>query len=406
MDMIETVRTAVSALNANRFRSALMLIGMIIGVMAVIVVVAIGNAGQKKIEKELETFGVNSMWVWRDGDDRKFNYDGLNTSNNEITNEDVKVLASRDSLVRNVAPCYLTYTNVSVGKKTKEFRLLGTDRNFYYSNNESMSSGRFLNDLDVLKQRNVVVLSSGTKTDLFGADDAVGKTVRINGGVFTVIGVLVKKDRAFIETIQAAGGQMGQDVYIPISIVQGWNKTKNIMYFQATSASNNIPSTLDQVNEILMRRHHNKSKFAMEGMNKYFEISGRIMGILSFVLGVIAGISLLVGGLGIMNVMLISVTERTREIGIRKSVGATELDIILQFLVESVVISFAGGFVGISLGLLIISAIVILTGAGNIISFRPIFAAFSVSFIIGILAGIYPAIQAAKLDPIAALRYE
>ncbi|MFC1571317.1 ABC transporter permease [Candidatus Margulisiibacteriota bacterium] len=406
MDLIEIGKTAVASLTANKLRSSLMLLGVVIGVAAVIIVVAIGTAGQKRIERELETFGVNSIWIWRDWENRADSNENFVSSNNEITNDDVKAITAQTSLVRHVTPCYFDFSEISYERETKRVRLLGTIHNYLYSNNETPLAGRFLTELDVAKQRRVAVLSEGLKQDLFKNVNPVGKSVRINNEKFIIVGVLEKKDRAILETIHAVGSQGGDDVYLPISVMQHWYGTKNVSYLQAHAVKQNSRLVLEQLKDVLNRRHRRPIEFTTESMQKYLETSRTILGILSLVFGLIASISLLVGGLGIMNIMLISVTERTREIGIRKAVGATEKDIVSQFLTESALISLVGGSIGIFLGVAGVFIAGQLAGVGNIFSWQPIVIAFGTSALVGILAGLYPANYAANLDPIAALRYE
>ena len=407
MDLIETGKTAASSLAGNKLRSILMLLGMIIGVAAVIIVVAIGTVGQRKVEKELETFGINSIWMWRDSEDRKSANENTLSSGNEISNEDIKAISLQYSdLIHNATPNYVIFKDVNFGKKTREIELVGTTPNFQSANNEKLSSGRFLTEIDIAFQRRVAVLSSETKKEFYEGINPVGRFIRINDEKFKIIGALEKKDRAFLELINSVGGQMGRNIYIPISILQCWDKTKNISYFQAQVIPKKSEWVLEQLKETLGRRHRFKSKFKTESMQQYLETSNKILGILSLIFGIIAGISLLVGGLGIMNIMLLSVTERTREIGIRKAIGATENNIILQFLVESVLISLIGGTIGIILGLLGVFVASALSGVGNVFSFASVVIAFGTSVIVGILAGLYPANQAAEMNPIEALRYE
>ncbi|MFC1511443.1 ABC transporter permease, partial [Candidatus Margulisiibacteriota bacterium] len=289
--------------------------------------------------------------------------------------------------------------------ETKRVRLLGTIHNYLYSNNETPLAGRFLTELDVAKQRRVAVLSEGLKQDLFKNVNPVGKSVRINNEKFIIVGVLEKTGQSLRLSMRLAA-RGGDDVYLPISVMQHWYGTKNVSYLQAHAVKQNSRLVLEQLKDVLNRRHRRPIEFTTESMQKYLETSRTILGILSLVFGLIASISLLVGGLGIMNIMLISVTERTREIGIRKAVGATEKDIVSQFLTESALISLVGGSIGIFLGVAGVFIAGQLAGVGNIFSWQPIVIAFGTSALVGILAGLYPANYAANLDPIAALRYE
>ncbi len=407
MDWLEIGDTALSSLGANKLRSTLMLLGIIIGVAAVIIVVAVGVAGQKRIEKELETFGINSVWIWRDWGDRKTAGESLWTSNNEISNKDVKAIEDQCPYITEIAPSLFVASKVSYQKDEKEARIVGITDSYQRVNSENLVLGRFLTEFDNIYLRKVCVLSFAAKMDLFEKlNNPVGKKVRLNNEKFTVVGVLDKKDRGFLESIRVVSGSGGNVIYLPLSVVQNWYKTKNVNLLQAQALSNNSRFAIEQMEKILSRRHQGRAKFKSETMEQYVQVSNRIMGILSLVLGIIAGISLFVGGLGIMNIMLVSVTERTREIGIRKAIGATKKDIISQFLAESVIISLVGGCVGIILGMLGVGLTSLLANVRGLLSWQPVFVAFFASVLVGIFAGLYPANRAAKLDPIEALRYE
>ena len=407
MDLMETVKTAIFSLSVNKLRSVLMLLGIIIGVAAVIIVVAVGTVGQRKIEKELDTFGSNSIWMWRDSEARKTANESVLSGRGEIYNDDFQAIVTQyaDELC-DATPNYVIFKEITLGKKFREAKITGTTSSFQSANNEKLSAGRFLTDLDISLQRRVAVLSDAVNSEFYNGRNPLGEAIRINDEKFTIIGVLAKKDRAFLEMIHSVG-EMNRDIYVPISILHYWDKTKNLFYFQARVLdAHKTASVLEQIKETINRRHRFKGKFTTESMQQYVETSNRVLGILSLVFGIIASISLLVGGLGIMNIMLFSVTERTREIGIRKAIGATESEIVTQFLIESILISLIGGSVGIVLGLLGVFIAGEISGVGNVFSLTAVLVAFSASVLVGVLAGFYPANQAANLNPIDALRYE
>lgn len=407
MDWMETGNTAITSLGANRLRSALMLIGIIIGVAAVIIVVAIGLAGQKRIEKELETFGSGSVWIWRDWDDRNTEKDNFWTSNDEISNSDVGAIKVLCPDIINLSPTLFASIKVGYNNERKDARIIGVTSSYQTANNEKLASGRFLTGFDDIYLHRVCVLSSTARMNIVkNTLTPTGKYIVINNEKFMIVGVLEKKDREFLETIRAVNGSSDDIIYIPLAVIQDWYNTKNISLLQGQTTQGKSSSGMKEIEEILVRRHHKNIKFKTESMEQYVKVSNRIMGTLSIVLSAIAAISLFVGGLGVMNVMLISVTERTREIGIRKAVGATKKDIIYQFLTESVMISILGGGIGILLGILGVIIISILSNISGLLSIKPIFIAFFASTIVGILAGIYPANRAAEMDTIEALRFE
>lgn len=407
MDWRDLIETALHSLRSNKLRSALMLLGLVIGVAAVIIVVAIGSAGQKKIEKELETFGINSVWIWREWENRRDSGENFWTSNNEISNWDVIIIDNQCEYVSRVAPVLFVPAKVSYRKEEKSANILGITPAYHQVNNEEVILGRLLTEFDNAHSRKVCVLPLDTKDDLLeNIPDPLGKKIRVNKEKFTIVGVLAKKDRGFLESIRSVGGSRGNEIYIPLAIAQDWHKTRNVSMLQAEALAGSSGLAVRQMETVLNRRHQGVPKFKTESMEEYIKISNQIMGTLSVVLGIIAGISLFVGGLGITNIMLVSVTERTREIGVRKAVGATQKDIVGQFLTESVILSLLGGSVGMLLGMLGVGMTAIFARVQGLFSLKPVLIAFFASVIVGILAGFYPAKRAAKLDPITSLRYE
>lgn len=383
-----------------------MLIGIVIGVATEIIVVAIGTAGQRKIEKELETFGINSIWVWRDPEERKQAKENIFTSNNEISINDVQNIETYFSDISFTTPCLYFRANVTRNDKNQDIGIIGTVENFQYSNNETMSSGRFLCTQDIREQRKVCVLSSEIKEIFFNNENPIGKRLHIKNEIFTVVGVFNKKETPFLEAIRSVKQGREKGVYVPISILQMWHKTNNVSFLQANVMPQKTEEVIKRLCEFLAAHHGGRTKYKTESMQTYIRISNKIMGTLKVVFAIIATISLFVGGLGIMNIMLISVTERTKEIGLRKAVGANEMDIIFQFLIEAVTVSILGGTMGILVGLIGTNVVGQLANVGNTASLQNIAIAFCSSAFVGILAGIYPAIHAARLDPITSLKYE
>lgn len=404
----ETIKMAWASLWANRLRSWLMMLGMVIGVAAVIAVVAVGSAQRKIVAKEIETFGTNAVWVYRDWEDRQKDPNKNFWENpNQISNSDVVAIADkRIDLVTHLTPCLEINATARYGNKEEAVRIFGTAPSYREAGNKTVEKGRFILTEDLVNNRKVCVLSAYAKEKLFGKVDPLGKSLRIKNDKFAVVGLIGKEDRSFLETIGSVRGESAI-VYLPLSVVQHWYHTQNVGYIQANAISANMSQiATNYLKEILTRRHKGRVKFTTETLQKYIKTSNRIMGTLTVVLGVIAGISLLVGGLGIMNIMLVSVTERTREIGIRKAIGARQQDIILQFVIESAVVGLIGGSIGIFLGLFGVGLTQTIAKVKGLFLWQPILVAFTVSLIVGLAAGVYPAQRAARLNPAETLRYE
>ena len=407
MKIIESIKTTLYVLSSHKFRSFLMLLGVVIGVASVIVVVAIGTAGQKKIEKELETFGIHSVWIWRDQKSQLENIkENFYSSNNEISNVDVESVKSHFPEIICGTPCLYAYNIVKFEKKSERMGILGTNEKFAQSNNEKLLMGRFFSSWDIQQQRRVCVISYEIFKRFFNLKNPLTESIAINNEKFIIVGVLSKKETQFLQAIQSIKDGSEEGLYLPISVIQGWYKTVNITCLQAKIEPAKSEEILNQLKGYLSLRHNSVPIFKTESMQTYIQTSNKIMGTLKTVLATIAAISLLVGGLGIMNIMLISVKERTRKIGIRKAVGAKSQDIVLQFLMESIVVSCSGGLVGIVIGMAGVIVISSLVKVGGLISIYSVAIAFFSSVFVGITAGIYPAVQAATLDPIVCLRCE
>jgi putative ABC transport system permease protein len=405
MNLSESLLTALDSLRSNKLRAALTMLGVIIGVAAVIALLSIGNGVSASINQEINAIGTNLIVISTNPD----NSDGYPT----LTLSDVEALSdpSRVPAVADVAASVGAGFVVTAGGNSTRPSISGVTANYFRVNNlEEVAAGDLLTANDVETRARVAVIGDGVAEDLFPDSYAVGQSIKINGAGYEVVGVLAASGSAFSDT--------DSSVFVPITTAQArlvTNRTRqgekpvNAILAQAASAEAN-EAALEQIAAVLREEHGvayaDEDDFQLLSQSDLLDTAGQITGTLTAFLGAIAGISLLVGGIGIMNIMLVSVTERTREIGIRKAVGALRRDILTQFLLESVVLSLIGGIAGIILGWAIAAV------AGQVIDLAApldvgtVLLATGFATAVGLVFGIYPAWRAAGLRPIEALRYE
>jgi len=413
MKLLDSLIISVKALMANKLRSALTMLGIIIGVGAVITLMSVGGGIESQLTSMFEEFGANTLYVMSQTPGVK-GMASMQAATPSLTLSDAEAIEERVPYVVRVSAVSENYVEVSYGDESTFGVVEGTDANFALIYNYDLTSGRFISDSDVATRAMVVVLGSEIAEDIFGNRDAVGEKIKLSGRSFTVIGTLEGKGGSFM------GMSMDQMVAVPITAyqsrlfprqsVRGEDAIQSLtVEMERTEAA---PIVTAEIKELLTRRHNIKEEdqedfqiISNEQMMSEFQM---IFGAITIFMGAVASISLLVGGIGIMNIMLVSVTERTREIGIRKAVGAKKRDILLQFLIEASILSFIGGGIGI-IGGSALAWVISLYGAeyglGAELTPFVILLAVSVSVIIGILSGLFPAIRAARLNPIDALHY-
>lgn len=405
----EILGQAAAALKDNRLRTVLSILGIAIGITAVMAVGTVSKGGHHLIFSELETFGLRSIWVFRDMEDKSPHR--AQRKGSGVDNADYAALAA------GCCPAILRATPIvqdhrapyaiRVGARFSRGRIEGVNENYVAINNDAIAAGRGLRADDVAAARRVAVIGTDVQADLFGARDAIGRELRIGEENMRVVGVLQAKDRGFLASIGSSGGENANDrILIPYTVYQQMRGNKEINWLQAeTHGIEHTDAAVAQITALLTRRHHD-FQYKSVTMAQYIATANRILDGVSLIGVIAASVSLLVGGMGIMNIMSTSVLERTREIGLRKALGARRGDILSQFLLEAILISAIGGLAGIVLGALTSVALATFTGFPLMPSWPMLALAFVVSIGVGLVSGYYPAHRAARLHPVIALRHE
>lgn len=400
----ESFLMAWASLIANKMRSILTMLGIIIGVSAVIALVSIGNGVKQDIQNSISSLGSNLLMVMP-GAPRTPGVRPSAGSMKSLKVSDYEAISKLDG-VKAASPMTNGSYVVIYQNKNWTTSVSGVSYNYLDVNNWSMKSGRFLSEKNVQNRERVAVVGKTVVKNLFGDEDPVGAEIRVKNIPFRIIGVLNSK----------GSGAMGndQDDMVIIPYTTAMERVEGVDYLRMIYVvgkdENGIDRLQSDIENLLRVRHGikdtNLDDFNIQNMNSIMETMEQTTGTLTLFLGAVAAISLVVGGIGIMNIMLVSVTERTREIGVRKALGATYSVIVTQFLIEAVVISLMGGIIGIVLGIGSSKLISIASGMSTVISIPTIVMSFAFSMAIGLIFGIYPARKAAKLNPIDALHYE
>jgi putative ABC transport system permease protein len=409
MSWLETFRTAFDAIRSHRLRSGLTMLGILIGIAAVILTVGLGEGAQAQVTSEINALGTNLL-VISPGSTTSGGVRGGAGSASTLTVNDATALGSHTVApdIAAVAPSTSRSAALAVGATTWTTSVVGTTPDWLSVRARTLSEGRFINATDVSSEAAVTVLGSTTASELFGGQDPVGRTVTIGTTPFSVIGVLAS------EGSSSATNQDDQAV-VPISTASdrlfgGSTRTSVQSIYVEAASSDSLSAAYQEADQELLNLHHittpTGADFTIASQESLLTTATSVSRTLTVLLGGIAGISLLVGGIGVMNIMLVSVTERIREIGLRKAIGASPTVIRRQFLVEAAMLGLAGGLLGVLLG--IVGAIVLPTLIGTQISVSPTatIGAIVVAMAIGMAFGVYPASRAARLAPIDALRSE
>ena len=401
----ESVRIALNALTANKLRSILTMLGIIIGVGAVIAMVSVGLGVKQNITNSIASLGSN-MLIVMPGSSNTGGVRSAAGSRTTLKYEDAVAIKSKIKNIDYVSPTVQRSFQVVNGNQNWNTTVYGVTPEYMRIRSLAVSAGSFISLSDLTKRHRVAVIGTTVASNLYGSKNPVGLNIRVNNQPYKVIGVLESKG-------QSSMGQDQDDIVI-IPLTTAMERLLGITYVQSVNVQVTSQDKMNLVQEdieALMRQRHRitggkEDDFNVRNMTSLMETVSETTSMLTLFLGSVAAISLLVGGIGIMNIMMVSVTERTREIGIRKALGATFKAIMTQFLIESVVIGVIGGLIGIAFGCFASVMIAKFGGFNTVITMSPILLSFSFSVGIGLFFGIYPARKAALLNPIEALRYE
>jgi putative ABC transport system permease protein len=400
--ILEAFRLAFEALFAHKVRSSLTMLGVVIGVASIILLISIGEGAKGYILRQFMDLGTNVLIILPGRQTTTGGpMTGLSTEH-KLTYDDAVAVKRRCPTVKAVAPLIISSGPVKYGNRKRDTRILGTTRSFEEVRNLHVEIGSFIPENGDLKPTaRVCVLGRSVKEDLFGERDPLGEFVRVNESQFRVIGIMERRGRSL-------GFDIDDLVFIPVGAAEKVFNTDALLEIIATARSTaDVPIAQEEIAQAIRRRHGGADDFTVIDQRELMDIFTRLLTTFTYVLAGIAGISLVVGGIGIMNILLISVGERTREIGIRKAVGAKRRDILLQFLAESAAIGLTGGGLGVLIGAgggLLVRQLV--PALPTSVSPWSIALAFLFSLAVGLFFGVYPARKAALLHPIEALRYE
>lgn len=402
---------AFESLEDNRFRTILSLLGVAIGIASIIVVSSIATSGKDMVFRELETFGLRSFWIYRttatdEALEKNISGTGINTADyKELLRQNLPSIANLSPVIElNTGHVMATKSARSI-----KIRLQGVSQNFNQINGDKVSLGRFLSARDVEYRLDVAVIGPGVVEKLFPKGEPVlGQKISIGDNWFQIIGVLERKSRDLISSLGAGGEETSARIIIPYTTRQKLIADNDfVSYIQGQSSElNRTNEAINAVIRVLNLRHRNAFHYKGESMSTYVTTANNILGGVSLIGIAAAAISLLVGGLAIMNIMTTSVIERTREIGLRRAIGASQIAIRTQFIMESVLISSIGGVMGILLGLGIIRMAPIYSSVLIDINYYGVLLAMLSTFFVGIVSGYYPALTASKLEPVEALRHD
>jgi putative ABC transport system permease protein len=412
MDAREALQSGLNSLRAHRLRAFLTMLGMIFGVGAVIAMLSIGAGAERQALALIDALGVRNVMVQVKEPTRDAELQELRKTSVGLTERDARAIADAVPGVARVAQKAVVDTYKVLGDAGRaKPRVLGVSPGYGEMMHLETAEGRFLDNDDLLTFAQVAVIGQSVRKDLFGYGPAVGRSLKINERWLTVVGVLAPVRGAGREVQGVRVASTGNDVYIPVTTAQ--------RKFQTTPMKSPLDELIVEIkpgespqqaaamiDTLMQRLHGGASDYALVVPEALLEQSRRTQRLFDIVMGCIAGISLLVGGIGIMNIMLATVLERTREIGVRRALGATRKDVRTQFMIEAFTISAAGGTVGILMGVTIAKGVAFYAGWDTVVTFTSIFLATAVSVGVGLVSGMYPAARAAQLDPIEALRYE
>lgn len=396
---------SLGTLTINKLRTGLAILGIVIGIGSVIALISLGQASQRAIQNQIQSLGANLLTI-SPGSQTTGSVRGASGGGTTLTNEDAKAILNNTTTIKSVSPEVQERVQVTAGRNNTNIQVIGATSSYASVHNVTVSSGNFISETDNSQLARVAVVGPQVAADLFGEGiDPTGQAIRIGGTSLRIIGVTKAKG--------GTGFQNQDDIaYVPLSTAQKilFGQTYLSTIALEAKSSEVMTAAQNEVGYLLLARHKlsdpQEADFSIFSQQDILNTVNQTTGTFTTLLSGVAAISLLVGGIGIMNIMLVTVTERTREIGLRKALGAKKNTIVTQFLIEAIILTFAGGFLGVLLGIVASYLYSIFTSSLFIVSPASIFLAFIVSGGIGILFGWYPARKAASLQPIEALRYE
>ncbi|MBC7333290.1 MAG: ABC transporter permease [Actinobacteria bacterium] len=407
--LLENIKIAFQSLNINKLRSFLTMLGIIIGVGAVVAMMSVGVSAQQTVVQSIQNIGSNLIIISPGNIEEERGDIGAvigTVVRDELKMEDAEAIKRESTLIEDVAPVIVGSSVVSYMNKNIQVSVYASTDSAEKVYNFEIAEGRFYNSSDVANSANVAILGQTVVKKLFGRMDPIGKTIKIDGKNFVVIGTN--------KPMGATQFGVDQDKIISVPVTTAQNKLYGFNYVNLILAKAKSEDAMDEasreITKILQRQHKIRpgepNDFTVQNQTQILDTLSIITTVFTITISSIAGISLLVGGIGIMNIMLVSVMERTREIGIRKAVGAKNKDILVQFLTESIVLSITGGILGIIFAVAVSLTLSKFTMLQTTVSAMPIILALTFSTMVGLFFGIYPAMRAARLNPIDALRYE
>ena len=405
--LLDGVHLALRAIARNPLRASLTVLGILIGVAAVIVVTALGTGARESVGGQIQSLGANFVFVFPQSSQAS-GHRGALGSGARLTEEDGRAILRESTSIVAVAPVLRAAGQIVYGDQNWGTNIIGTTTPYFTVRDWKLSSGALWDVHDEVVKSKVLVLGSSVARTLFGSEDPVGRTVRIGRYPYRVLGVLQSKGEAPI------GGDQDDCVLMPIASYRSRVSRVPPGFAGVLMVSASSPETTEravaQIDAILRQRHHveegREPDFEIHSQKEFAEMQQSVFGLLTALLIGVAAVSLIVGGIGVMNIMLVSVTERTREIGIRMAVGAREGNIQAQFLIEAVVLALIGGLVGTIIAVAVVAVVAKVLGWAMPLDLKPILISIAVSGGIGVGFGFFPARRAAKLDPIEALRHE
>jgi putative ABC transport system permease protein len=399
--MLDIILMSVESIMANKVRSFLTMLGVVIGVASVILLVSLGEGTRQYVQQELMGIGTNLLIITPGKTETTGHAPPQSTTTRKLTYDDALFLKRNAFTLKDVAPVLVGTGKLKYRNRNRNALVLGVTDSFENVRNLHVEIGSFVTEEDVEFHRKFMVIGRTVKKEIFGEENPLGKLIMLSGMKFRVVGIMEQKGVSL-------GFDIDDLIFIPIKTAQDLFDTDKMteMLAEALNAEM-VDIAKEEIIRLLKKRHDNKEDFSVVTQASLLSTLNTILSVLTYVIGAIAGISLVVGGIGIMNIMLVSVQERTREIGIRKAIGAQNRDILKQFLVESTIVSIFGGVIGIVVGAGVAVSIPFFFPVVPVkVSLWSIVLAFSFSGAVGVFFGAFPAQKAAKLNPIDALRYE